>query len=245
MRVVISQSMYFPWPGFLDQMRLADIFVHYNDVPFSKGSFTNRVQVKSSRGASWMTIPLHNLHLGQHIDQVEVHRKQDWRSKHRRLLAESYASAPFANDMCALVDEVFAEATHYLVDTSISSMMRLADYFGLTKKLIVLNSKGMGIDGSGSQRVLNIVKAVGGTEYITGHGARNYLDHEEFERCGISVKYMSYARAPYPQQHGAFTPYVSGLDLVANCGREGVQFLRSQTIDWAKFVVALDSGVTH
>ena len=54
-RVVISQSMLFPWVGLLEQMRLADVFVHYDDVQFSKGSFVNRVQVKTPDGVRWMT----------------------------------------------------------------------------------------------------------------------------------------------------------------------------------------------
>ena len=48
MKVVISQSMFFPWVGFLEQLKLADVYVFYDDVQFSKGSFTNRVRVKAS-----------------------------------------------------------------------------------------------------------------------------------------------------------------------------------------------------
>lgn len=44
-RVVISQPMYFPWFGFMAQMSLADVFIWLDDAQFSKGSFTNRVQV--------------------------------------------------------------------------------------------------------------------------------------------------------------------------------------------------------
>ena len=50
MKVVISQPMLFPWVGMLEQIMLADVFVHYADVQFSKGSFTNRVQIKDSTG---------------------------------------------------------------------------------------------------------------------------------------------------------------------------------------------------
>ena len=38
MNVVISQSMYFPWVGMLEQIRLADVFVFYDDVQFSKAA---------------------------------------------------------------------------------------------------------------------------------------------------------------------------------------------------------------
>ena len=82
-RVVISQSMLFPWVGLLEQVRLADAFVHYDDVQFSKGSFVNRVQLKTPQGVRWMTVPLHDLHLGQRIDEVRIAPAGEWRARHR------------------------------------------------------------------------------------------------------------------------------------------------------------------
>ena len=45
-RVVITQPMLFPWPGFFEQLCLADVYIYLDDVQFSKGSFTNRVQIE-------------------------------------------------------------------------------------------------------------------------------------------------------------------------------------------------------
>jgi hypothetical protein len=52
MNTTISQSMYFPWVGLLELIRLTDIFIHYDDVqyPRSRGGFYNRVQLKIARG---------------------------------------------------------------------------------------------------------------------------------------------------------------------------------------------------
>ena len=55
-----------------EQIRLADAFVHYSDVQFSKGSFVNRVQIKTSAGIRWLTVPLEKLKLGQRIDEVRI-----------------------------------------------------------------------------------------------------------------------------------------------------------------------------
>jgi hypothetical protein len=74
--------MFFPWAGMLEQMCLADAYVHYDDVQFSKGSFTNRVQIKTAMGVQWLTVPLRDLHLGQRILEVVVDNRQDWRKKH-------------------------------------------------------------------------------------------------------------------------------------------------------------------
>ena len=63
MNLVISQSMYFPWVGMLEQIRLADVFMHYDDVQLARG-FYNRVQVKTAQGARWLTVPLRDKHQG-------------------------------------------------------------------------------------------------------------------------------------------------------------------------------------
>jgi len=235
MRVVISQPMYFPWVGFLEQLRLADVFVLYDDVQFSKGSFTNRVQIKTPAGSSWLTVPLRGLHLGQRIKEVQVDESRDWRKQHRERLAQAYHKAHYAREMLALVDSVFAHSGKTLSQIAYTSTMALADYFGLTRGLRVYNIAELDVPGKGSQRVLDIVRVVGGTEYITGHGARNYLDHAAFEKAGIAVRYMQYRCLPYPQLHGDFTPYVTALDLVANCGAEGKYYIQSETVDWRKF----------
>lgn len=236
MRVVISQSMYFPWVGFLEQLRLADMFVFYDDVQFSKGSFTNRVQIKTAAGSRWLTVPLQGIQLGQRIEQVRLDETRDWRGQHREMLRQAYQKAPFREDMLNLVDNVFARPATTISELSQGSTMALAEYFGLTNHLRFLDSSKLGIKGSGSQRVLDIVLALGGDVYITGHGARNYLDNESFERASVSVQYMQYLCTPYSQLHGEFTPYVTGLDLIANCGRAGIEYICSDTVYWRNFI---------
>ena len=77
--IVISQSMYFPWKGYLELISLADIFVIYDDVQFSKGSFTNRVQIKSPNGKqSWLTIPMEGLKSGQKINEIFLKNINTW-----------------------------------------------------------------------------------------------------------------------------------------------------------------------
>ncbi len=94
----------------------------------------------------------------------------------------------------------------------------------------------MSIPGKSWQRVLDIVKSVGGDTYITGHGAREYMDHEAFERAGVAVEYLDYQKQPYPQLHGDFNPFVSALDLIANMGREGRARIASGTKPWREFL---------
>lgn len=235
-RVVLTQPMYFPWVGMFEQLRLADIVIYYDDVQFSKGSFTNRVQLKTAHGPQWLTLPLKKIHLGQHIASIEIDESKDWRRQHRGLLHEYYRDTAHFAEMMDVAEMVFALASSSLCQMTVASMEAAADYFALYPGKEILYSSKMQIDGRGWERVLAIVQAVGGDVYITGHGARNYLDHEAFERSGIEVEYMAYQRAPYAQCHGIFDPHVSILDLIANVGRPGNEYIRSSTVPWREFL---------
>jgi len=235
MTVVISQSMYFPWVGLLEQIRLADAFIHYDDVQFVRG-FLNRVQVKTAQGTKWMTVPTKDRHRGQSINNVLIDDREPWRKTHRNLLAEAYRGAPYVREMLDVVDHVFSQRAYYLSDVTSASIQALCTYFELDRNTNFLNSEDLGVGGASSQRLKDLTLAVQGDVYLTGHGARNYLDHALFEADGIDVHYMNYERIPYPQLHGDFTPYVTGLDLIANCGREGRKMIRSGSLYWREFL---------
>jgi hypothetical protein len=235
MRLVISQPMFFPWVGHLEQIKLCQTYIHYVDVQYSKGSFTNRVQVKSASGAKWMTVPLEGLKLGQTIDVVKINNSRDWRSEHYALLDYCYRPAPYFSEMMDLVQSVYSERFQYIHDLSRKSIETLCDYFGLNDTLF-RDIRELKIDGHGSDRVLETALRVGAKTYVTGHGARNYLEHEKFEKYGLEVEYMDYRVTQYPQLHGAFNGYVSALDLVANIGRDGAEIIQSGTVNWRDFV---------
>lgn len=236
MKVVISQPMFFPWVGMFEQIALADVYVHYSDVQFSKGSFTNRVQIKTAKGSQWLTVPLRKFRLGQSISDVRIDTNRQWRADHRRMLTDAYREAPHFEQMMAVVESVYSGPHETIAALSEASLSAVCDYFNLTHGRRFVHIGELGISGSSSRRVLDVVHAVGGSEYITGHGARNYLDHELFEREGVSVSYMDYRKTPYDQLHGAFTPFVSILDLIANKGKDGRDLICSEIRDWKEFV---------
>ena len=231
--VVISQPMYFPWVGMLEQIRLADGFVHLDDAQFSKGGFFNRVQLKTAEGTPWFTVPLTENKLGQLLNEMRM-AEHDWRRKQLATLKQTYAAAPHVEEMLGLVESVFKNEYESLAALSAASVEMLADFFEITPKEIQWSSA-MGVEGTGSARVLAVCEALGAERYVTGHGAREYLNHESFEEAGIRVEYLDYKKREYPQLHGAFTPFVSALDLAANCGRSGREVIDSDTVYWKDF----------
>lgn len=236
MNIVISQPMFFPWVGMFEQMRLADIYVNYDDVQFSKGSFTNRVQIKTAYGSKWLTVPLKEHRLGQCINEVKVDMSKNWQSKHFDQLAQAYQAAPFCEDMLALVEAVYEDSYSTIGQLAYASMIKSCQYFGLDAGRRFVQVGDLAVHGTSSLRVRDIIIALEGSRYVTGLGARHYLNHGIFEESNIRVEYMNYNKIPYPQLHGTFTPYVSILDLIANTGSRGIDYISSQSIYWKEYL---------
>jgi hypothetical protein len=213
--VVISQPMLFPWSGFFELIGCADVFVHLDDVQFSKGSFTNRVQIKHSSGIKWMTVPLKGKGQFQKISQLET-AGVDWKAKHRELVVQSLSKAPHLAGALELFDLVYGRES--LIDLLIGSVEKSSLLLNSSFPKTWLRSSDLGVAGSSWERVLGIVKALGGDRYVTAHGASHYLNHEEFEHRGVGVEYVQYSKTAYSQLNGSFTPYVSILDPLANLG---------------------------
>jgi len=237
-KVVISQPMYFPWVGMFEQINLCNAYVNYDDVQFSKGSFTNRVQIKtnSSNGFNWLTVPLKSLKLGVLINELEIDNHKNWQKQHLELLRQSYKYAPYVDEMLELVSALFDISSNNIGYLSMKSIELVIDYFNLAGEKKFYDSSRLEISGSSSVRVFQIVQYLKGTHYITGHGAKNYLDHSLFEKNGIRVEYMNYLRLPYPQQFSDFNPHVSILDLIANVGKQGKDYIKSSTVYWKEFL---------
>lgn len=227
--------MVFPWVGLFEQIRLADIYVHYDDVQLPLGrSFITRVQVKNLSGVQWLTLPIApGPHLAK-INESSTKETRDWRSEHVKLLTALYAEAPHFREMIDIVEEVYDHRDCNVAVLNARGIERISRYFDL--ECTFRTSSEMNVPGKSSERLLAMVQSLKGSTYITGHGARSYLDHEMFERSGVNVEYIQYQRLPYEQLHGKFTPFVSVLDLIANVGKAGRRVFVSQSIPWKEFL---------
>jgi hypothetical protein len=232
--VVISQPMLFPWVGMFEQIQLSNVFVHYDDVQYTRGSFFNRVQVKTLKDPfiKWMTIPVINVNgLQSNINEMTLDVFTDWRSSHLVMLKQTYAKAPYFKDMLKIVSGVYALPFNNLADIAIESIESVCRYYGLDQGRTFSRSSNLNIPGKSTERVLKVVQHYQGKTYVTGHGAINYFDHELLENNGINIEYMNYQKRPYPQAHGPFTPYITILDLIANCGPAGKEMICSGAIN--------------
>ncbi len=215
--LAVLQPGYLPWLGFFDQMRRADVFVHYDDVAFDKHGWRNRNRVKSPAGPQWLTVPVRHKGLGgQKILDVELDPARPWRRKHVNALAQLYARAPYTAEYLPQLSRTLDAPWTRLAELDIALSELLAGWLDI--RTATLRASTLAIPGTRSQRLVDLCRHFGARRYLTGDSARNYLDVGLFDQAGIEVVWQNYRHPAYPQQFGAFVPYLSVVDLLFNVG---------------------------
>ena len=222
MRLVVLQPGYLPWLGFFDQMHWADTLVIYDDVQYTKNDWRTRNRIKGTNGPQWLTVPVH-FHLGNLIKDVALPEDKRWVKSHVKSLQFAYAKAKYFDDYFLPIKELIEAPHERLIDLDMALIMYLKGTLGIDAQ--ILYSSRMQVQGSKSQRLINICRECGATQYLTGDAARDYLDVKLFEDNGIEVRYHHYKHPEYPQLHGEFIPYLSVIDLLFNCGPESLDYI--------------------
>ncbi len=230
MRVVISQPMYFPWLGQLNQALLADAFVFYSDVQFARG-FINRVQILIDGQQELITVPT----LGSKrslINQLKIDYSQQWQKKHLAKIKQSFANALFKSQACSFFHQLVNKGHENLSQLSSSTVISLCEELFPEQCPMFFDSADFPRQSKRTDSLLHICKELGATKYLTGHGAANYILVEQFDKAGIELEFIDYHIVTYPQLGGKhITPYVSSLDAFARLGSEKViDLLKSGTI---------------
>ncbi len=234
MKIVISQPFYLPWAGLFNQIKLADIFVHYDDAQLPQGrSFCSRVQIRTKDKTGWLSVPLVS-ESKDLINNTLIDYSQDWREKHLNMIREAFSKTMFYKDLLEIVVKIFNMDINYLSELNIMFTEMVSKYLGFSTCFI--RSSLCNVSSRSTKKLVEICRLKKATKYITGHGAKNYLNHELFEKHKIEVEYMKYNIIPYKQLYGEFTPYMTILDLIANTGPDAINYLQSTTIPWRKFI---------
>lgn len=229
MRVGVIQSNYIPWRGYFDFIASVDLFVLYDDVQYSKGSWRNRNRLKMRAGLRWITVPV-KASISLSIDEVMISdANKSWRNAHREGLERSLGAAPFFDDTARLWSHGVSGPVTHLSALNSRLIAGICEYLRIGTPIV--SSRAYGAQGTKTARLIDLLRKVGATSYLSGPTAKRYLDEEMFRDAGIGLAYKSFDYAEYPQQWGTFAAAVTVLDLIANTGPAAREYLRSRTPD--------------
>jgi hypothetical protein len=215
--VAVLQSSYIPWKGYFDIIHDAELFVFYDDVQFTKQDWRSRNRVKSQQGAQWLSVPV-----GSAIDRLicdVTFGDPRWATKHHKTLVQCYSRCAHFAELEPFLRELYlTRSWNTLSEFNQFAIRHIArELLGIRTEFA--DSRALQLQGSSSDRLLDLLRKLGARRYISGPAARAYLDAESFAAAGIEVVYKDYSGYPeYPQRCPPFDHHVTVLDLLCNVG---------------------------
>ncbi len=222
-KVAILQPNYLPWKGVFDMIHQVDCFVFLDDVQYTTGDWRNRNKIQTQNGLKWLTVPVKSK-LGMRINEITLSNANHWQRAHLNSFICNYGHAPFFKDYRWILYHLYEEREWTsLAELDIFATKLLCKVLGAEREFI--NSSDLVTHGIRDDRVLDIVRQVGGTYYLSGPAAKGYIVPEKFDRAGIVLDYIKYDYPEYKQCYQPFEHGVTVLDLIFNCGPDAPYYI--------------------
>jgi hypothetical protein len=220
--VAIHQPNFFPWLGYFDKIRRADVFVFLDQVAYPRagsggmGSWVNRVRLNIQGEARWITCPLQRMTQGAPILAAAIDDKQFWRRNLVRTLETNYRRARRFDETMALLRPLIEAPQTNLAAFNISAIGAIAARLGANARFV--RQSELSHEGAATALLVSLVKAVGGDAYLAGGGAEGYQQDELFEAHGLRLVAQNFTLATYGDP-GAWQPGLSAIDYLMHDGR--------------------------
>jgi len=222
----IHQPSYFPWLGLLDKIRKSDAFILLDEVQLSDSLYQHRNLFATAGGLPrFLTIPIVKKgYREKSFRNIEI-ASPDWRMRHFNFIWNSYRKHPFADEVMPRVESYFFADYSSLCDAVVASMRLALEFFAINTEVIFQSAMDYDRSVRRGDLILALVRAAGATCYLSGVGAKIYLDESAFSG-GLSLRYNVFEHPRYPQKGAApFQEGLSCLDALFNVGIESARSL--------------------
>lgn len=220
----IHQPRYWPWLGLLDKVSKSDIFVILDNVEYNSDSFQSRCQIRNKEGWNWMTVPVYKKgRSGQLINEVEIVNNNKWEKKHWMMIKSNYSKANHFEDYSYEVKKIYNKNWKRLSNLNICTMKTLFKLFNINTKILFASN--LEVSGDKSNLLANICYKLNANIYLSGDGAKNYLNEKIFSNKNIKVKWQNFKHPNYEQRWKGFEEGMFGLDILFNHGNNSKELL--------------------
>jgi len=209
MTLTIHQPSYWPWLGLLDKIAKADKLIILDDVEINKASFQFRNQFYCNGEAKYISLPI-NFRKNTKIN-VAKFKNDKWASDHLNKLVNYYRKAPYFNQVFPQIEDLYQSKSQlppylFVIETTLFLMehLHISTQTELSSESIY--------DGKKGDLVFNICEKNQATNYLSGQGAKDYMDERIFNKFvdnKINIHWHEFNHPTYSQVKKY--PFVSGL----------------------------------
>ena len=199
--VAAHQPHYFPWIGLVHKIAQSDVFICLDDVQFEKRGFQNRTRYSTDSGLKFLTIPV--FQKGLYADAREIRdmriSERPAMIKHWRALQHRYAKSPGWRLVADRLETILTAEHNRMIDLCLQTTELTLDMFGVRNVRFEMSSR-YALSSTKADRIVELTERSGGTTYLSGSGARDYLKHQQFSDRGLSLTFQNFVHPEYPQR---------------------------------------------
>ena len=214
------QPNLYPYGGFFAKAASVQAFVIVDSTQYVKKEYHNRNRIKLLDGnIHWLTVPVRIAgRYAQKINEVEIDNSQDWRKIHRKTLFLNYKKTPFFNEYFPFIEEMLSKEWNMLVDYNMEFIRNIMKILQIDIQVHMTSTEGM--SGKATELILDICRKTGAEAYVHGGNSRDYVDFGMLESNGVRSLVQDFNCIKYPQTKEPFSPNLSIIDMLFNCGSE-------------------------
>jgi hypothetical protein len=240
MRLGVMQPYFFPYLGYFQLIAAVDRFILYDNLQYVTRSWLSRNRVLGTdRGISYLSVPVTKGEGGARICDMRIVEPGRWRAHLLARLAASYRRAPCYPEVSALIETAIAPDATRLAEVNIATIRAVARYLALPTIISADTTPFHAFEDRVASetvpdvrtaRVLHICHAEGADTYVNAIGGRALYDRAVFAGNGVALWFVQTTFRPYRQRAAGFTPGLSIIDVLMECGRDGTREMLDDSV---------------
>lgn len=213
MKLAIMQPYFFPYLGYWQMLNAVDVFVIYDDVNYIKNGWINRNNILSNGAGHLITLALDKASPFKKINETYI--LTGAREKVLGFIRNSYLKAPFFKAVFPLIEDIINYPENNIALFLENQFKNIFAYLGVQTK-ILLSSRDVkkNLSLSAQEKVLQICKNVGATQYINAIGGQDLYNKETFAENGIQLNFIKMNTVCYQQFKNDFVQNLSIIDVM-------------------------------
>jgi hypothetical protein len=183
----VMQPYFAAYAGYYRLLAAVDVFVIFDCVQFPRRGWVHRNRLPDARGeADWLTLPLRPAPFYAPIRGLEFAEDADAR------IAERLRAFPSLRELEGPAQALLHAAPFRgpLVDYLEDQIFAACAFLEVKPKIIRSSSLDVAPELRAQDRVLEILRLVGASDYLNAPGGRDLYDADAFAGCGMTLNFL-------------------------------------------------------
>jgi hypothetical protein len=208
------QPYFFPYIGYWQLINAVDRYVIYDDVAYIKNGWINRNNILLNSQKYLITLPLDGASPFSAINETRITSNAVVKDKLLKTIDLAYRKSPFFDRVFPIIENTVRYEDGNIAHAITFSINQICRYLDIDTEILVSSDLQKSCDLKAQDKVIHIVKLLGGDEYMNAIGGQELYSENDFAKEGISLKFLKTGCVEYKQFRNNFTPNLSIIDIM-------------------------------